>query len=505
MRHFGPEDGPPESHVWSILQTTEGEIWVSTSDGLAHWDGSRFRLYGPEHGLATVGALAEDHDGNLWGATPGSGAVRIAHSGFTSYHAADGLALDRTYSIFANRAGRTCTVSGSLSSLFLNCFDGRRFVSVHPNTPAAIQYFGWGVNQLTFQDHLGEWWVATGEGLCRVSKADRLEELARSRPRAIYTKADGLAGNDISASTRIHEATSGSAPSSPEAGWSVGSVRAAGSTAMQDRAGATGPPRPVRKDGRGNLWLSFYGGGLARYREGKFRFFTVAEGAPAGSSGLGRVDDPAAEQPHFSIYTAADGLASNHMVTVVDDRWGRIYAGSDRGLDRFNIDETAGLRVSGAVGGMEEAIAGTARDVPDVALADIGLPGMSGIAGIRELKKRCPRLLPLILTVYEDDDRIFQALCAGACGYLLKKTPPSRLLESLREAVAGGAPMSPEVARRVVGLFQKVRPPANSEYHLTPHELRILRLLVAGENLQDDRADIGGERHDDRVPHAAYL
>jgi DNA-binding NarL/FixJ family response regulator len=108
---------------------------------------------------------------------------------------------------------------------------------------------------------------------------------------------------------------------------------------------------------------------------------------------------------------------------------------------------------------MEEALANIGKDLPDVALVDIGLPGMSGIEGTRRLRERHPALLVMMLTVYGDDERIFEAMCAGACGYLLKKTSPARLLESLREVVAGGAPMSPEVARRVVQLFQKFHPP----------------------------------------------
>jgi DNA-binding NarL/FixJ family response regulator len=113
---------------------------------------------------------------------------------------------------------------------------------------------------------------------------------------------------------------------------------------------------------------------------------------------------------------------------------------------------------------------------------------MSGIAGTAELRKRFPHVIPLVLTVYEDDDRIFQALCAGACGYLLKKTPPARLLEGLKEAAGGGAPMSPEIARRVIALFHKVKPPPRAEHQLTPHELRILKLLVEGENYKSAAA-----------------
>lgn len=121
-------------------------------------------------------------------------------------------------------------------------------------------------------------------------------------------------------------------------------------------------------------------------------------------------------------------------------------------------------------------------DLPDVALVDLGLPGMDGIEGIRILKERYPALELLVLTIYDDDDRIFDALCAGAMGYLLKKTPPGRLLDSLRETVAGGAPMSPEIARRVIQLFRGVRSPARPDHDLTPHEVRILKLLVEGHN-----------------------
>src|SRR5262245_39149258 len=155
------------------------------------------------------------------------------------------------------------------------------------------------------------------------------------------------------------------------------------------------------------------------------------------------------------------------------------------------IDRTAGFRCTGRFRTMEEALAGLADAVPDIALVDIALPGMSGIEGIRILKQRHPQLLLLVLTVYDDDERIFDALCAGASGYLLKKTPPSRLLACLQEAVAGGAPMSPEVARRVIALFREVRPPAKADHDLTPHELRLLKLLVEGCSYKTAATELG--------------
>ena len=157
------------------------------------------------------------------------------------------------------------------------------------------------------------------------------------------------------------------------------------------------------------------------------------------------------------------------------------------------IDGTEGYRCCGSFRTMEEALAQIGRDLPDIALIDIGLPGMSGIEGTQLLKARYPNVLLVILTVYDDDDRIFGALCAGACGYLLKKTPSARLLESLREAMNGGAPMTPEIARRAIGLFQRFQPPRHAEYHLTPHEVRLLKMLVQGHNYTSAAAELEAE------------
>src|SRR6185295_9676377 len=146
------------------------------------------------------------------------------------------------------------------------------------------------------------------------------------------------------------------------------------------------------------------------------------------------------------------------------------------------INGTSGFRCVGRFRSMEEAAANIARDLPDVVLTDIGLPGMDGIEGIRLLRQHHSALPFIALTVYDDDERIFDALCAGACGYLLKNTQPARLLEALREVAAGGAPMSPEVAKRVIRLFKEFAPPKASPCHLTPQEKELLKLLVAGHS-----------------------
>lgn len=177
--------------------------------------------------------------------------------------------------------------------------------------------------------------------------------------------------------------------------------------------------------------------------------------------------------------TVYNPIASSAIrVAIIEDR-PEIRDGLVQILNRAD-----GYECVGAYGVMEDALTQLPMLAikPNVVLLDIGLPGMSGLEGIRILHERQPQLLTVVLTVFDDDARIFQALCVGAAGYLLKKTPPERLLESLREVVAGGAPMSPEVARRVVHLFRKFQVPAKSSHELTPHETRILKLLVEGHN-----------------------
>jgi DNA-binding NarL/FixJ family response regulator len=138
--------------------------------------------------------------------------------------------------------------------------------------------------------------------------------------------------------------------------------------------------------------------------------------------------------------------------------------------------------VVGCFGSMEDAIDRLDRAAPQILLADIGLPGMSGIEGVRRLKAKHPSLQILMLTVYSDNDHIFEAICAGACGYLLKDTPPERLLDSIRELHAGGAPMSPDVARKAITMFQKIAPPKNGEHNLSARELEVVNLLAEGQS-----------------------
>lgn len=155
------------------------------------------------------------------------------------------------------------------------------------------------------------------------------------------------------------------------------------------------------------------------------------------------------------------------------------------------IGGTRGFQCAGSYRTMEEALAGISRTRPGVILTDIGLPGMDGIEGTRILRERFPDVPILALSVYDDDDSVFNAICAGASGYLLKNTPPARLLESLREVVEGGAPMSPEIARRVIMLFREFRPAERATCHLTPQETELLKLMVQGHHYKTAAHEMG--------------
>lgn len=139
----------------------------------------------------------------------------------------------------------------------------------------------------------------------------------------------------------------------------------------------------------------------------------------------------------------------------------------------------------------EDAFAAlTSEPAPQVLLLDVQLPGMSGIEGIARLRELAPQAAIIILTVFEDDDKIFRAICAGAAGYLLKTSNTEDIAAAIRSAAAGGSPINPHIARRVLEMFSKANVP-QKDYGLTPRELDILKLLVSGSTIKDAAAQLG--------------
>ncbi|GAA4356581.1 response regulator transcription factor [Hymenobacter saemangeumensis] len=162
------------------------------------------------------------------------------------------------------------------------------------------------------------------------------------------------------------------------------------------------------------------------------------------------------------------------------------------------LTDAPGLELVGAFGNCTQAEDDIRRLSPDVVLMDIDMPGCSGIDGLRSVKAASPQTNVVMLTVFEDNDRVFEAICAGADGYMLKKTPPARLLEAIGEVRAGGAPMTPAVARQVLRLFPKpttsaFRPApkvsSESPAHLSAREQEVLTLLVEGYSYKMIAAD----------------
>ena len=163
-----------------------------------------------------------------------------------------------------------------------------------------------------------------------------------------------------------------------------------------------------------------------------------------------------------------------NTIWIIED-----HAAFRRTLVRVLNTET-GLQCTRDFDSCEKALAALAHDeAPGLILLDVGLPGMSGLDGIRLLKERAPKSLVVILTVFEDDDKVFQAICAGAAGYLLKTSSATDITQAVRDALAGGSPMTPRIARRVLDMFSKFAP-KQSDYGLSDREKEILLLMTTG-------------------------
>jgi DNA-binding NarL/FixJ family response regulator len=143
------------------------------------------------------------------------------------------------------------------------------------------------------------------------------------------------------------------------------------------------------------------------------------------------------------------------------------------------INGTVGLKCIGAYNSVESALKELEQNVPDVLLMDIGLPGMSGIEGVKVVKAKLPSIDVLMHTVYDDDDKIFQSICAGASGYVLKNAESAELIRAIKE-IRIGAPMSASIARRLLTMVRGKEVPPTNQMNLSPRELDILQWLVEG-------------------------
>lgn len=166
----------------------------------------------------------------------------------------------------------------------------------------------------------------------------------------------------------------------------------------------------------------------------------------------------------------------------------RVVIFEDRKLVREAFEAilsgTPGLLCAGSFANASDLLHNIRKSRPDVVLMDIEMPGMDGITATRMIHSRSPEIKILIQTVFDDDDKVFNAICAGASGYVMKNTTPARLVESIIEVYNGGAPMSPGIASKVLSLFQKIAPAKNEneeeDFHLSKREKEVLALMVEG-------------------------
>ena len=161
-------------------------------------------------------------------------------------------------------------------------------------------------------------------------------------------------------------------------------------------------------------------------------------------------------------------------VAVFDDNKPR------RELLEMLLNSTEGMQCTGAYEDCRDVIKNIVQHVPDVVLMDIDMPYVNGIEGLQLIKNQFPTVRILMQTVFEDDEKIFAAICAGADGYILKKTPPAMLIDAISEAMSGGAPMTPTVARQVLLLFNNRNKKSVTDFNLTERETEILSMLVQG-------------------------
>jgi signal transduction histidine kinase/streptogramin lyase len=298
-----------------------------------------FSTFGPEDGIQSVNAVFEDQAGNVCF----NGNVL----GDTRTSVWEGAELDLLRGDRATPHSR------------LGCFDGQRFDWFKP---ASVTVPGWEHHwvkeRVTLRTRSGDWWVGTAEGVYRFPAVDRFTQLKTARPLRVYALDDGLAAGQV---FRLFEDSRGdvwiSTTSSAMKGlarWDHLSQR------VRDLAGSPGLPsvkeelaRSFGEDRSGAIWIGF-NGGLARYTQGAFTFFTPNHGLPPGPimdirldrsgrlwlasarGGLLRVDNPSAERPAFVGYTTTQGLSSNNIEVITEDEGGLLYVGGGHGLDRFD-------------------------------------------------------------------------------------------------------------------------------------------------------------------------
>lgn len=371
-KNYSVQTGLPGVDVRNITALPDGRAWLCVVGGLVLFnpeadDDRKFLTYTRAQGLTTeeIYNLTEDREGNLWVGTRSSGVMRIAGSGVATFGLAEGYTPGNQNAMWEADDGGLMIYNGpNQSQRFIHWFDGQQFIKLDYQVARS---YGVGERQTILQDHLGDWWLATEAGLYRYPRLNRVTDLARARPKAIYTKREGLADLRVE---RLYEDRRGdiwiaTALDSPSLIGLHRWERATGQIHPYELKEAEAPfinINALNEDAQGNLWLAFSGTkAMTRYRDGQFKQFTVAQGAPSSSihsffldsqkrfwiatkeAGLHRVEEVAEDKVRLTTWDTSKGLSTNEVWSITEDQWGRIYAGTGRGVDRLD-PETGFIR-----------------------------------------------------------------------------------------------------------------------------------------------------------------
>jgi ligand-binding sensor domain-containing protein len=368
LHRYDARDGLVSVRVHSLLESrTTGHIWVGSSSALSELTvdekgREHFHTYGADEGLSgrAVFALAEDNQGALWAGVD-HGLSRIARDGFATFTEKEGIGRQSIIEVRETGPDLWAASNQGGSGIFLHHLVNEQFVSTRPRYPASMKYFGWGTSQIALRDHEGEWWIATGEGLCRFPRVAAMEQLAVTPPRKVYTQKDGLPQNEI---FRLFEdsrgdiwiTTTGTKAHSRLARWD----RRSNEIHSYTTSDCPGMATAFAEDQSGNLWIGFSNeifthrpSGLLRYRNGTFEQVSDGSGGAIGwilalyldragdllvgstDGGLGRVEHPTAADPRIIVFAATPSISSNSVRCISEDRTGHIYIGTPRGVDRI--------------------------------------------------------------------------------------------------------------------------------------------------------------------------
>jgi len=362
LHNFTQKDGlPPQAIHFQTIQTSDGRIFVGYEYGFSEYLPNAKENEPKFHFLARekINTLAVDAAGNLWVGTDSRGAWKVTLTGFALFDSQDGVRpSDEIMSVLSDQKGEVFVVSRPNK---LSHYTPGKFETL---VPFGLKTRSWGWHFLDFTSKDGEWWIPGQTGMRRYPRVASFNDLAHTKPKRIYTAADGLFENEIFNQFEDSRGDIWFTVIGPMADtllrWEHATEKIIGYTTA-DGLPAHNGPISFAEDSHGQVWFGYYFGGLARYNNNAFQLFTEKDGLPdsqvgdlltdsagrlwvaTASRGLFRVNNTQDEHPVFTSFSTANGLSSNQSLCLTEDRFGRIYVGTGRGINR--IDRDGSIRV----------------------------------------------------------------------------------------------------------------------------------------------------------------